>query len=287
MPMPKAKRRERGEGGLFRIKGSKNWYIKIAGKRIPTGTHVKERALATLQERQGLLSLGMQSPEDLRKLRYEHIKDSLLAEYRHRGRALKLKADGTETVASLKHVDNFFKNRAVVNITTDLLREFVLLRKREGASAATINRNMELLRAMLHLARKEGKLQIVPHFPMLQEAPPRSGFVDDHDFKKLLKALPARLQPFVLFLYTTGCRTGEAKKILWNQVYLDDRLIKLEGAQTKNAEARTLPLVDALVQMLKKQKGKSGLLFPVGDFRKAWSTACVRVGLGTRVKGKQ
>jgi integrase len=96
--------------------------------------------------------------------------------------------------------------------------------------------------------------------------------VDDNQFKKLLAALPARLRPFILFLYTTGCRTGEAKQI-WTQ--------------TKNATPRTLPLVDALVAMLRKQKKHSELLFPVGNFRKAWTSACIKAGLGTRVEGKE
>jgi integrase len=162
-----------------------------------------------------------------------------------------------------------------------------LLRRRQGASPGTVNRNLGLLRRMLHLARKEGKLQVLPHFPMLQEAAPRDGFVDDKPFKKLIAALPARLRPFVLFLYTTGCRTGEAKQITWDQVHLDGRVVRLTGTQTKNAAPRTLPLVDALVTMLRKQKPKSGLLFPVGNFRKAWTSACIKAGLGTRIKGKQ
>ena len=33
-------------------------------------------------------------------------------------------------------------------------------------------------------------------------------------FETLLAALPERLRPFVLLLYTTGVRTGEARKIL-------------------------------------------------------------------------
>jgi integrase len=140
---------------------------------------------------------------------------------------------------------------------------------------------------MLHLARKEGKLHVLPHFAMLQEAAPRDGFVDDVAFKKLLSALPARLQPFVLFLYTTGCRIGEAKQITWKQVHLDERVVRLAGTQTKNAARRTLPLVDALVKMLRKQKTKTGLLFPVGNFRKAWTSACIKARLGTKVKGKE
>jgi len=44
------------------------------------------------------------------------------------------------------------------------------------------------------------------------------GFLDAANFEKLLAVLPVRLRPFVLLLYTTGVRTGEARKIPWSQV---------------------------------------------------------------------
>jgi integrase len=279
--------RKRGEGGLFKIKGSSNWYISWKRKRIATGTPIKAIALQKLNERAGAVSLGFQTSDDLRRLRYEQVRDSLLSEYRHKGKALILRSNGTEDVLGLKHLNAFFGGQSVAAITTDRLRDFVAKRKGEGAASGTINRNLSLLRRMLNLARQENKLHVVPHFPMLEEAPPRTGFVDDRQFKKLFGALPSHLKPFALFLYTTGCRSGEAATIKWSQTHLAERVIRLEGKQTKGKKPRTIPLVDLLVQMLKREKDRSGLLFPVGDFRKAWSTACVKVGLGTRVKGKK
>jgi len=269
--------RARGDGGVFQIKGSRNWYIKIGGKRIATGTRIKAVAIRKLQERMGRLSLGMQTPEEMRRLRYEDIRDAFLAEYRHRGRI--------ETTHGTKALDRFFSNRQVLQITPDLLREFIAMRKADGVSNGTINRNMGLLRRMLNLARKENRLQLIPHFPMLKERAPRDGFIEDAQFVDLLAALPRHLQPFVLFLYTTGCRTGEARKITWNQVILHEHVVRLKGTQTKNQAPRSLPLVDDLVKMLHAQEPKDGLVFPAVNFRRAWRTACVKAGLGTRVNG--
>jgi integrase len=62
----------------------------------------------------------------------------------------------------------------------------------------------------------------------------------------------------------------------------------LEEDQTKNDEARTIPLPDVLVQMLKKTPTKAGGVFNDTNLRKAWQKACVAAGLGTltEVEGK-
>jgi integrase len=101
--------------------------------------------------------------------------------------------------------------------------------------------------------------------------------------------LPERLHTFILFLYSTGCRTGEAKKLHWSQIDWTERVVRVAAEQTKNKKARTIPLSDEVLMLLEEtpQAKRIGLLFPFGCFRKAWISACVRAGLGTRTPGKQ
>jgi integrase len=77
-------------------------------------------------------------------------------------------------------------------------------------------------------------------------------------------------------------------QIEWSQVDLDAALIRLEGDQTKNSEARTIPLPDALVKMLNEATNKKGIVFDNTNLRKAWCKARVASGLGTltEVEGK-
>jgi integrase len=77
----------------------------------------------------------------------------------------------------------------------------------------------------------------------------------------LISKLPDNLKRLVTFLYYCGVRLGEACQIEWNQVDLDAALIRLEEDQTKNNEARTIPLPDVLVQMLKEFPTKAGVVF--------------------------
>lgn len=280
------RKREVGEGGLFRIKGCKTWYIKVGGKRYPTGTRIKQEALAQLQIKIGQHRSGTLPEQEPGKLRYDQLRDSLLAEYKTQGySSLQELSDGTLTIWGLNHLNKFFGGRKAARITTDALREFIAHRQQQHASAATINRNLSLLRRMMHMARQENKITTLPYFPMLAEGRPRQGFIEDAAFAKLLTWSPYRLQPLLLFLYRTGCRLGEAKKIQWSQVDLRDGTVRLAGDQTKSGEPRTLPLPDAVLEKLRKQTPKKGLVFPVGNFRKAWITACKKAGLGTVQKG--
>jgi len=282
-------RRDRGDGGLFKLGNSPMWYTKVRGKRQSTGTTVKEEAKRELQKRLGRASLGIADPTEQRKIRYEDVRDTLVADYANgpqNGHSLVTKADGTRTVWGLNHLNKFFGGYSVVDINTKLLREFISFRQNMGAQNGTVNRNLCLLRRMLRLSAREINLS-VPYFPLLKESAPRQGFVEHENFKKLFAELPERLRAFVLFLYTTGCRTGEAKKLRWNQIDWKERVVRVEGAQTKNAAPRTIPLYDGVVKLLEAipKSDRKEVIFPVGCFRKAWQNACVRAGLGTLTKG--
>jgi integrase len=95
------------------------------------------------------------------------------------------------------------------------------------------------------------------------------------------------LRTFVLLLYTSGVRTGEAKQIKWEYVDIGSAMIKLPGKITKNGKPRTIPLGGELLERLEAERKSSGVVFPIGNFVKAWWTACTKAGLGKRTKGKQ
>jgi integrase len=284
------RRRERGQGGLVKKTGSKCWYLlyyDLNGKQRSesSGTTVKSKAQKLLTSR--LESVRKGELIDVRKLRYEHIKAILTADYRASGKLVE--HDGILLAAGRKGLfdalDDFFGGMAVHSITTDKLREFVAKRKAEGSSGPTCNRNLALLRRMFRLAQRENKIQNVPYFPMEEESPARTGFVEQKDFQKLRDALPEALRPFVTFLYQTGCRTGAARKIVWQWVDLNAAILELPAGVTKNGDALTLPISTELVGMLKKMfRVDSKPVFDTTNFRKEWNKACVKVKLGTQDK---
>jgi integrase len=95
------------------------------------------------------------------------------------------------------HLDAFFKGMRVIEMSSDTLRRHIETRREDEAADATIRRNLVLLRSMLNLARKEGKLRLadIPHFPMPAESKPRKGFVTPEVFAQLRNAFPKHIRP--------------------------------------------------------------------------------------------
>ena len=284
-------KRERGTGSLLKMRGCRYWYAQfydVNGKqrRISTRTEIKMEAQSVLRNLLTDKSRGIQFE---RKIPYSELRAALLQNYRERGnKSLFVMADGEETIWGLKRLDDYFDGWPVAKITTDAARDFTQKLLAEGCANGTVNRSLACLRRMLNIAHEDGKLRTVPKIRMLKAGQARKGFLEREKFESLLANLPPNLKPLVTFLYYCGVRLGEALQISWEQVDLDAALIRLESHQTKTAEARTIPLPDVLVGMLKLQE-RDGLVFDGTNLRKAWQRACAAIGLGTltEVKGKR
>jgi integrase len=224
----------------------------------------------------------------MKKLKYEDIRESLVLDYRTRAvKMLEQEEDGSPYVWGFEHLDPFFKNRLVRTITSSLLYRFIEKRQQEGAKNATINRNLSLLRKMMNLARREGKLALSPFFPMLKEDNVRTGFVTIEQFVKLRQAMPKHLRPLITFLYFTGCRIGAALAITWSQMEFEKGRfqLRIESRQTKNEEPILLPLPLELNEILQKVP-REGRVFDARNLRKSFQAACVKVGLGVKTGPK-
>jgi len=236
-----------------------------------------------LRDRLAKVEQGLPVAE-MKKLKYEDIRKTLIMDYRTRGvKMLEEDGDGSPYVWGFEHLDPFFKNRLVRTITTDLLYQFIEKRQKEGAKNATINRNLSLLRRMMNLARREGKSVLFPYFPMLKENNIRKGFITPAQFIELREAMPEHLRPLMTFLYFTGCRIGAALAITWSQIESEKGRfqLRIEGHQTKNEEPILLPLPLELNEVLEKMPHQ-GRIFDARNLRKSFQAACVKVGLGVK-----
>jgi integrase len=203
-------------------------------------------------------------------------------------RSLTTNKAGEETINGLKQLDDFFgfgednPGPPIMQITTETSREFARKRQEQGAGTAMVNRSLACLRRMLRIAHEDGRIQNVPKIRFLKEPPARKGFLELEKFEELVKLLPTHLRPLINLLYYCGVRVGEALQIEWPQVDLDARLIRLEEDQTKNAEARMVPLPAVLVMLLAEIKPKTGKVFSDVNLRTEWQKSCAACGLGTR-----
>ena len=77
----------------------------------------------------------------------------------------------------VEHLREVFGGQPAEAVTADAVRRYQLHRRRQGAEAATINRETSALSRMLQLAIRRGLLERMPLFPKrLEENPPREGF---------------------------------------------------------------------------------------------------------------
>ncbi len=168
-------------------------------------------------------------------------------------------------------------------------------RRKRIRAAATINRATQLLGQAFALAVERKHLSTAPKIRHLSEkGNERQGFFGDPGFSAVESFLPEYLRDFCRFGYLTGWRKGEIASLLWED--LDDDVIRLKGVNAKNGEGRSVVLSVALGQLIERCKAArqvernntvmlSKFIFhldgePVGDFRRAWATACVSARLG-------
>ena len=209
------------------------------------------------------------------------MRDALYADYgANRRKWLRTSKDGKPYVCGVSYLNVFFAWHLALAITTSRIREFIVKGQTDGASNGTINRELALLRRMFNLAAEDGVLRTVPHLPMLKEAPPRKGFFEYGEFQRLRQELPDYLRPVATMGYYTGMRRGEILKICWDNVDLEAGEIRLNASETKNDEARTIPLLSELREMLKIERERNPdaeFVFirsrqPIGSFYKAWKS---------------
>jgi integrase len=141
---------------------------------------------------------------------------------------------------------------------------------------------------MFSLAVQDGRLSTTPYIPTLEEDNARQGFVDHGAFTALRENLPEYLRDPITFLYLSGWRLGEMKALEWRDVDLAGKIVRLRPEISKNKDGRVLPLSGGLFEIMERAHATRRLdcpfVFhrngePIGDFRKAWSTACKAAGL--------
>jgi len=193
-----------------------------------------------------------------------------------------------------KNVRPFFGAMRAQRLTTDHMDDYRAKRKAEGRTDTTVNRELSILRTAFHNARKRTppKVIAVPYFPMVKETTVRKGFLTDPQYASLRNALPEDLRPLFITAYLTGIRKGELLAITWPQVDFESRLITLERGETKNQEARTVPIIGGdMFNALSEEKRRHDKEWPhspwvfsrggeaIKCFRRAWREACKAAGV--------
>ncbi len=288
--------------GMLYKRGNVFWIKYYSGGRPireSAGTTKQKEAERFLKDREGRVAMGAPALPKIERVRFAEIADALVQHYRVTG-----SRDLRDVHVKLTPIRAFFDGYRLPAITQASITSYIQKRQSEGLANGTINRELSIFGKALHLAQERGQLNRMPRIHLLQEAAPRAGFFEREDFERVRRQLRKRpdLQLAVTIAYTFGWRMqSEVLPLTHAQVDLAAGTLRLEPGTTKNREGRIAYLTPELNAMLAEQldrvKALSRLLgrvipslfpnprkgrlqgLPLRDFRKAWTTACMRSGL--------
>ncbi len=162
---------------------------------------------------------------------------------------------GQET--ALKSIEPLFSHLQLKQVTTGAVQRFVDQRlqdkKRNGKPLrpSSINRELMCLSAIFREAVKRGYLERNPcrGIKQLPEQNIVVRYLSDDEEKQLLAACSERMKPIVLCGLHTGMRRGEILGLKWEDVDLDQGLLRVR--LTKNKKTRYIPINPVVRELLK------------------------------------
>ncbi len=283
----------KGEGRVYKRGGV--WWADytVHGHRIRTSTEKTTEGEATKWLRQRVIEAasGVTAP-DADKVTLAELVQSYLTDSADKPTSAWYKAKWDN------HLEPFFGNVKARLLTTDMMRKYVAKRRKERdgkhgmpPTNGTINRELAVISGALHLAKKEGKVRMIPWIPRLREDNVRKGFLKDDEYYRLADecakvGLWLRAIFEVAFAY--GWRRGEILGLKVQQVDLMHRTIRLEPGTTKTGEGRTVVMTNAVHSLLSaccEGKQPNDAVFtreddkPVLNFAKAWKNVTAKSGV--------
>jgi integrase len=203
----------------------------------------------------------------------------------------------------LKHVRDHFDGYRALAVDSAAVSAYIVRRRGEQASEASIQRELEAIRRAFSLAAEQKKLSFVPVVQTLNigNTNAREGFLSAADFEALVAQLgeyqgrgkhkhfvpDMDLQDFARFAFSTGMRKGEIARLTWDAFNRETWTLRLHARDAKGRHGRTLALEGQLRTIIERRLKVRRLDQPrifhrdgqaVQEFRKAWATACKRAG---------
>ncbi len=184
-------------------------------------------------------------------------------------------------------LDRYLGGKSLDAITRNLIDHMTDAKLAEGVSNATVNRVLEIVRAVLRKCMNEWEwLDRVPRVRMLKEPRRRIRFLTRDEAQRLLAALPEHLADMAAFSLATGLRRANVTGLQWSQVDVVRRIAWVHPDQAKARKAIAVPLNAEAVVIVRKQLGRHPT--HVFSFRgkpitqvstKAWYAALEKAGI--------
>jgi len=265
--------------GVYKV--GNTWYIDYYcdGLRIRESVGpMKTEAKAALEARKGEIRTGKFHLKNEKQIFFEKFSNEYIKYAKVNKRSWR------RDVASLKHLEPYFKGLSLSKITPKHIEDYKRNRLKK-VKPATINRELALLSFMFNLARKwnytnENPVKEVKSF---QEQKIVMKILDREEAERLIEASEDRLKPLIIIALNTGMRRGEILSLCWKDIDFIDHYIFIK--KTKSGVTRKVPMNSLVAATLKGCKRKSEFIFydPKTDgplrIDKRFKTACKNAGI--------
>lgn len=172
-------------------------------------------------------------------------------------------------------------------ISNNVLEQVALKKEAEGVTLTTVNRVMEIVRALLTKAHREWEwIDKLPVVRMRQVENNRIRWLSHEEAARLLNELPLHLRDMAAFTLATGLRASNVRKLEWKDVDLIREHAWVHPDQAKTKKAIPVPLNTDAIEILKGRQGiHQKFVFtyqgnPVTKCNtRAWYNAVERAGL--------
>ena len=162
------------------------YFVRGERRRESSTPRTATRPEQLLHKRLGEIAIGRYVGLASELVTIGHLIDLVIEDYRFEARSLAVVEWRAE--ANLKHL----RELPAQKFTAAEVRRYVVQRRAESASDATINRELAIIRRGFTLARQSDPPLVhrAPYIPQLEEDNVRQGFLEPEQYERLLTELP-------------------------------------------------------------------------------------------------
>ncbi|CAB5119498.1 Mobile element protein [Olavius algarvensis associated proteobacterium Delta 3] len=158
---------------------------------------------------------------------------------------------------SINKFNTVFGDLIVSSIELADLENYQIRRRRAGKADATIDHEIGKTKTMVFKAfeNRMAGADTLRTFKQVKKMLKKGSDVRDRilsldEYNRIMGHLADHLKPVLATAYYTGMRKNEILTLKWDQVDLKNRMIRLEAADTKDSEARNVPINETLFDIL-------------------------------------
>ncbi len=172
-----------------------------------------------------------------------------------------------------KYLVPFFKGMDIREIRSSHIQDFYsfLEKNHSNLSKKSILNILSELKAFLNFARKREDIEKIPVFPSIKVEEKPIVWINQETQKKILEVISPEHRPIFIFLFSYGCRPGEARALKWDSVDFTNKLIYIRRTFShrklvetpKEGKWKVFPMLPHIEKMLKElyKNRKSDFVF--------------------------